>query len=81
MAALLVTEKNNVHYRHATRAAREPGDRGLGALVFNLDCADLTEKDVQGHFKAGIKLISNTCDAHQQAPANTRSFLPVDYLP
>ena len=52
----LVTEKNNVYYRHATRAARKLGDRG--ALVFNLDCADLTEKGVQGHFKAAIKIIS-----------------------
>ena len=59
VTALLVTEKNNGYYKHATRAAREPGDRG--ALVFNLDCVDLAEKDVQGHFKAAIKLISNTC--------------------
>ena len=59
VTALLVTEKNNVHYRHAARAAREPGDRG--ALVFNLDCVDLTEKEVQELFKAAIKIISNTC--------------------
>ena len=56
VTAILVTEKNNVHYRHATRAAREPGDRA--ALVFNLDCVDLTEKEVQEHFKAAIKKIS-----------------------
>ena len=56
VTALLVTEKNNVYYRHATRAAREPGDRA--ALVFNLDCVDLTEKEVQEHFKAAIKTIS-----------------------
>ena len=60
VTALLVTEKNNVYYRHATRAAREPGARGRAALVFNLDCADLTEKEVQGHFKAAIKKISNS---------------------
>ena len=58
VTALLVTEKNNVYYRHATRAAREPG--GRGALVFNLDCVDLSEKGVQEHFKAAIKQIS-TC--------------------
>ena len=58
MTALLVTEKNNVYYRHATRAAREPGDRA--ALVFDLDCVDLTEKEVQEHFKAAIKKISNS---------------------
>ena len=40
-----MTEKNDVYYRHAARAAREPG--GRGALVFNLDCVDLTEKEVQ----------------------------------
>ena len=56
MTALLVTEKNNVYYRHATRAPRERGDRG--ALVFNLDCVDLSEKEVQEHFKAAIKIIS-----------------------
>ena len=55
MTALLVAEKNNVHYRHATRAARKPGDRG--ALVFNIDCAGLTEKEVQELFKAAIKMI------------------------
>ena len=59
VTALLVTEQNDVCYRHATRAAREPGDRG--ALVFNLDCVDLSEKEVQEHFKAAIKQISNTC--------------------
>ena len=53
VTALLVTEKNNVYYRHATRAARRPGDRG--ALVFNLDCADLTEKEVPELSKAAIK--------------------------
>ena len=58
VTALLVTEKNNVYYRHATRAPREPG--GRGALVFNLDCADLSEKEVQEHFKAAIMLISNS---------------------
>ena len=58
VTALLVTEKNNVHYRHAARAHREPGDRA--ALVFNLDCADLTEKEVQEHFKAAIKKISSS---------------------
>ena len=58
VTALLVTEKNNVYYRHATRAPREPGDRA--ALVFNLDCADLTEKEVQEHFKAAIKKTSNS---------------------
>ena len=57
VTALLVTEKNNVYYRHATRAARRPGDRA--ALVFNLDCVDLTEKEVQEHFKAAIKKMSN----------------------
>ena len=33
---------------------------GRGAPVFNLNCADLTEKGVQGHFefKAAIKIIS-----------------------
>ena len=56
VTALLVAEKNNVYYRHPTRAAREPG--GRGALVFNLDCADLSEKEVQEHFKAAIKQIS-----------------------
>ena len=56
MTALLVTEKYNVYYRHATRAAREPG--GRAALVFNLDCVDLTEKEVQEHFKTAIKKIS-----------------------
>ena len=58
VTALLVTEKSNVHYRHAARAARKPGDRG--ALVFNQDCDDLTaaEKEVQGHFKTAIKKIS-----------------------
>ena len=58
VTALLVTEKNNVYYRHATRAAREPD--GRAALVFNLDCVDLTDKDVQEHFKAAIKKISNS---------------------
>ena len=58
MTALLVTEKNNVYYRHATRATRERGDRA--ALVFNLYCVDLTEKEVQEHFKAAIKKISNS---------------------
>ena len=57
--ALLVTEKNNIYYRHATRATREPG--GRAALVFNLDCVDLTEKEVPEYFKAAIKKISNTC--------------------
>ena len=52
VTALLVTEKNNVYYRHAARAAREPG--GRGALVFGLDCAELNEEEVQGHFKAAI---------------------------
>ena len=56
VTALLVTEKKNVYYRHATRAARRPGDQG--ALVFNLDCVDLTEKEVQELFKAAIKQIS-----------------------
>ena len=42
-----------------TRAAHEPGDQA--ALVFNLDCVDLTEKEVQEHFKRAIKVISNTC--------------------
>ena len=56
VTALLMPEKNNVYYRHATRAARRPGDRP--ALVFNLDCVDLTEKDVQELFKAAIKQIS-----------------------
>ena len=41
VTALLVTEKNSAYYRHATRAARSPGDRA--ALVFNLDCADLQD--------------------------------------
>ena len=59
VTALLVTEKNNVYYRHATRAARRPGDRG--ALVFNLDCVDLTETNVQEHFKTAIKIISSSC--------------------
>ena len=82
MTALLVAEKINVYYRHATRAAREPGDRA--ALVFNLDCscADLTEKEVQvpfKSFKAAIKEISNTyADMHQQVPVNTRQFLRLD---
>ena len=58
VTALLMTEKNNVYYRHATRAARRPGERA--ALVFNLDCADLTEEEVQGHFKTAIKKISNS---------------------
>ena len=58
VTALLVTEKNNVYYRHATRAACKPGDRG--ALVFNLDCVDLTDEEVQEHFKAAIKMISNS---------------------
>ena len=49
VTALLVTEKNNVYYRHAASAARQPG--GRAALVFNLDCVDLTEEEVQGHFK------------------------------
>ena len=44
-------------YRHATRAARESG--GRAALVFNLDCADLTEKEVQELFKTAIKIISS----------------------
>ena len=44
-------------HRHATRASREVGDRA--ALVFNLDCVDLTEKEVQELFKAAIKKISN----------------------
>ena len=54
-----MTEKNNVYYRHATRAARRPGDRD--ALVFNLrpDCVHLTEKEVQEVFKAAIKIISS----------------------
>ena len=56
VTALLVAEKSNVYYRHAARAAHEPG--GRGALVFNLDCVDLTEKEVQEHFKAAIKIIS-----------------------
>ena len=56
VAALIVTEKNNVHYRHATRAAHKPGDRA--ALVFNLGCADLTEKEAQEHSKAAISKIS-----------------------
>ena len=58
MTALLVTEKNNVHcmYRLATRAARKLGDRA--ALVFNLDCVDLTEKEVQEHFKTATQKIS-----------------------
>ena len=60
VTALLVTdhEKNNVHvyYRHAARAAREPG--GRAALVFNLDCDELTEKKVLALFKAAIKIIS-----------------------
>ena len=61
VTALLMTEKSNVNVlycscRHATRAARKPG--GRGALVFNLDCADMTEKEVQEHFKAAIKKIS-----------------------
>ena len=43
VTALLVAENNIVYYRHAARAPREPG--GRGALVFNLDCADLTEKE------------------------------------
>ena len=42
---LLVTEHSNVCYRHAARAARKPGCRA--ALVFNLDCVGLTEKEVQ----------------------------------
>ena len=54
--ALLVTEKNNVYYRHVARATHELGDRA--ALVFNLGCADLTEKEVQVLFKAAIKEIS-----------------------
>ena len=58
VTALLVTEKNNVYYRHATRAPCEPGDRA--ALVFNLDCVDLTEKEVQELFKSAIMLISNS---------------------
>ena len=58
MTALLVTGKGNVCYKHATRAAREPG--GRAALVFNLECADLTEKEVQEHFKRAIKQSSNT---------------------
>ena len=52
MTALLVTEHSNVHYVHATRSAGKPGYRG--ALVFNLDRADLTEKVAQEpseHFK------------------------------
>ena len=62
MTALLVAEHRNVHYRHATRATRKPG--GRGALVFNLDRADIdhdlqlalimTEKEAQEHFKAVI---------------------------
>ena len=52
VTALLVTEENNVYYRHATRAPRERGDRA--ALVFNLDCVDLTEKEVQEPFKSAI---------------------------
>ena len=57
--ALLVAEKTNVYYGHVDRAAREPG--GRAALVFNLDCVDLTEKEVPEYFKAAIKKISNTC--------------------
>ena len=56
VTALLVTEKDNVYHRHATRAARRPG--GRAALVFNLDCADLTEKEVQELSKAATKQIS-----------------------
>ena len=57
MTAFLVTEKNNAYYRHAARAASRPG--GRASLVFNLDCADLTEKEVQEHFnKAAVKIIS-----------------------
>ena len=59
VTALLVTEKSNVYYRNATRAASRLG--GRAALVFNLDCADLTEKEVQELFKIAIKMISNTC--------------------
>ena len=33
----------------ATRAARKPG--GRAALLFDLGCADLTKKEVEGHFK------------------------------
>ena len=43
VTALLVTEKNSVYYRHSARAACKPG--GRAALVFNLDCVDLTEKE------------------------------------
>ena len=47
VTALLVTGKSNAHCEHATRAARKPG--GRATLVFDLGCADLTEKGVQGH--------------------------------
>ena len=42
------------------RGDRGARARGRGALVFNLDCADLqlAEKEVQGLFKAAIKKIS-----------------------
>ena len=59
--ALLVAGKSNVHHRHATPAAREPG--GRAALVFNPDWIGLTEleKEVQEHFQTAIKAIRNTC--------------------
>ena len=68
VAALLVTEKHNVYYvyRHAARAAREPG--GRGTLVFGLDCAELNEEEVQGHFKAAIKELQ---------PARSRDKTPL----
>ena len=62
MTALLVTEHNNVYYRHATSSrCRRPGDRGALAMVFNLDFVDLTEKEVQERFQTAIKKIRNAC--------------------
>ena len=55
VTALLVTEKNNVYYRHAIRAPREPG--GRAALVFNLDrdCVELTEKESARTFQGSYQ--------------------------
>ena len=62
VTALLVTEKNNGYYRHATYPPEKQGLRA--ALVFNLNYDGLTKQDGQTYFEEAIEDVEKRLAEH-----------------